>query len=581
MTTGGPAAAGRLSVATRFFRGVRGRLLLLVAIATVPVLGIAGGHAWVNYDRALDTGRQEAIMLREAAAARHGAGLDAMQEMVTGLARREDLLDVAPEACDRALRNLLELFPDRYSNIWLLDAEGRMLCGAVPVPRGQDFSDQGYFQSALVERGYVLGEFTVGTVSGRGVLPAAAPILEPGGQIRGVVAAAAVLEYFVRANRNTAVQQAHNVWLLDRRGTAIPLTGGSDAELPDPALTASLANGEGQTVEGIARDGTPHVWSVAVLEADLRLMIGISSEAVRALAAASLRDRALELSLFVLACLAAIVFGAEIAVARPLRVLAARVRAWAPGQRFDPGTRANDPREVQELGAALASASAVISERETALRAALGQRDLLMAEIHHRVKNNLQIVASLLSMQAGRLSEPRAVAEFGMARDRVQALATLHRHLYLHQSFERIALRPFLEELCRQLSDAMGTQGEEIFHIEIDADDIEIASDQAISLALLVTEAVSNAMRHAFPDGEGGTISVALQREGDRAELRIADDGAGMAPTEEPPQGLGLRLINGFAQHLGGEVEIRQNHGTEIQVRFPLEHRTADPAVSG
>nr|WP_281417435.1 sensor histidine kinase [Plastoroseomonas hellenica] len=204
-----------------------------------------------------------------------------------------------------------------------------------------------------------------------------------------------------------------------------------------------------------------------------------------------------------------------------------------------------------------------------------------MAEIHHRVKNNLQIVASLLSMQAGRLSEPRAVAEFGMARDRVQALATLHRHLYLHQSFERIALRPFLEELCRQLSDAMGTQGEEIFHIEIDADDIEIGSDQAISLALLVTEAVSNAMRHAFPEGEGGTISVALQREGDRAELRIADDGAGMMPAEEPPQGLGLRLINGFAQHLGGEVDIRQNHGTEIRVRFPLEHRTADPALLG
>ncbi|HEY4252786.1 MAG TPA: sensor histidine kinase [Roseomonas sp.] len=542
----------------------------------MPVLGIAGGHAWVNYDRALDAGRQEAIMLREAAAARQGAGLDAMQELITGLARRVELLDAAPEVCDRALRSVLELFPDRYSNIWLMDTEGRLLCSAIPGERGRSFRELSYFQGAIAERSYVLGEFMVGTFSGRGVLPAAAPVIAPGGQVRGVMATAAVLEYFVRANRNTAMQQPHNVWLLDRRGTAIPLTGGSDSELPDPALTASLASGEGQTVEGIARDGTAHVWSVAVLEAELRLMIGISSETVRALAAASLRDRVLELSLFLLACLAAIVFGAEIAVARPLRVLAARVRAWTPGQPFTPDTRINDPREVLELGAALAAASTVIADREMALRAALGQRDLLMAEIHHRVKNNLQIVASLLSMQAGRLSEPRAVAEFGMARDRVQALATLHRHLYLHQSFERIALRPFLEELCRQLSDAMGTQGKEIFHIEIDADDIEIGSDQAISLALLVTEAVSNAMRHAFPDGEGGMISVTLQREGENAELRVADNGAGMAPSEEPPQGLGLRLIHGFTQHLGGEVEIRQESGTEIRVRFPLEPRPAD-----
>jgi two-component sensor histidine kinase len=578
VNAGGPAAAGRPTAATRFFRGVRGRLLLLVAIATVPVLGIAGGHAWVNYDRALDAGRQEAIMLREAAAARHGAGLDAMQELVTGLARRRDLLDATPEECTRTLRGLLDLFPDRYANVWLLDAEGRLRCSAGPVPAGQASAGQGYFQGAVAERAYVLGEFMSGP-SGRSVLPAAAPVIGADGRVLGVVGAAVVLESFVRANRNAAVQQPHQVWLLDRGGTAIPLTGGSERELPDPALTESLATGEAQTIEGIARDGTRHVWSVAVLEAELRLLVGISAEAVRAFAAASLRDRVMELSLFVLACLAAIVFGAEIAVARPLRVLAARVRAWTPGQRFSAETGLNDPREVVELGAALASASAVIADRETALRAALGQRDLLMAEIHHRVKNNLQIVASLLSMQAGRLQEPRAIAEFGMARDRVQALATLHRHLYLHQSFERIALRPFLEELCRQLSDAMGRQGEEIFHIEIEADDIEIGSDQAISLALLVTEAVSNAMRHAFPDGEGGNISVALQRSGDHATLRIADDGAGMTPAGEPPAGLGLKLIHGFAQHLGGEVQIRRDGGTEIRVDFPLEHRMADPAL--
>nr|WP_245211719.1 sensor histidine kinase [Neoroseomonas oryzicola] len=204
-----------------------------------------------------------------------------------------------------------------------------------------------------------------------------------------------------------------------------------------------------------------------------------------------------------------------------------------------------------------------------------------MAEIHHRVKNNLQIVASLLNLQAGRLRSPAAQAEFAVARDRVQALATLHRHLYLHHSFERISLRPFLEELSRQLGDALGSGADSGIAIRIAAEDIELSSDQAISLALLITESVGNAMRYAFPDGLGGTIDISLAVQGDEVLLVICDDGVGLGGTEPNGDGLGLQLIEGFAAHLGGSAEIAGEHGTRIAVRFPIHHRSLEDTLRG
>ena len=234
----------------------------------------------------------------------------------------------------------------------------------------------------------------------------------------------------------------------------------------------------------------------------------------------------------------------------------------------------------------LLAAAGALQEREVALTSALHQRDLLMAEIHHRVKNNLQVVASLLNLQADRLRSQAAKTEFAVARDRVQALATLHRHLYLHQTFERISLRPFLEELSRQLGDALGAGPDSGVDIEIDTEDIEMGSDQAISLALLLTEAVSNAMRHGFPDGREGRIFISLRiDETDTAHLLVEDDGVGLGSTpvdsDNDGDGLGMRLIEGFANHLGGVAEISGEGGTRIAVQFPLHRRNDGEHMRG
>ncbi len=579
MNATGPAAAGlttpqqatqRMVWQRWFVAGVRGRLLSLVFIATIPVLGLAAGQAWLNYDHGRDVAWQTALIIREGAVAHQAAMLETTKELLDGLARRTDLLDAPPEACVAAMQSVLGLFRDRYTNLWLMDGSGRLLCSALPATIGRDLSMTRTWQAPVAARQFALGDFIEGELSGRRVLPVATPMIGADGALQGVVAASVLLDDLAVPSRAQADRATYDAWLVDRRGNALAITGAGTTAMPSVAQLGRLQS-DGLMIEGEAADGTPLLWSTEVLFPDLRMVISVPVGALYAMGASALRERLVELGVFMVVCILAILVGAEASVSRPMRSLAERVRAWAPGQLFRPESRASDPTEVVALDTALARASSVIAEREQALRAAIGQRDLLMAEIHHRVKNNLQIIASLLSMQAARLEDPRANLELGIARDRVQALATLHRHLYLDHSYRSIAMRPFLEELCRQLADAMDVRGDEGITVAVDADCLEIASDSAISLALLVTEAVSNALRHGFPDGRRGRIAVSFRLEDDVALLRITDDGVGMATAAEKDTGLGMQLIRGFAQHLGGEAVVTNTQGTEITLRIPLD----------
>jgi two-component sensor histidine kinase len=560
--------------------GVRGRLLGLVAAATIPIAAIAGNNAWNSYQTALSNGLLNVVVLREVSAARHGAAVDALREMVTGLAERGRLLDMTPEACDAQLDSLRSLKPERYSNFWVLDPDGVLVCSGRPAERGRSYADLDYVSQLRRARSFILGDFTIGMISGRAVLPGVAPIVGADGVLRGMVGGSLFLDLFLRSERGDVAAGSQQVWLLDQEGTTLPLGAAMAHALPPPETLQAMLRETHATVQGTARNGSAYAWSLEELGPGLRLLVGLRVEEVQEAAQRALNQRMLELAIFLLACLAAILIGVEAGVARPLRRLAARVREWAPGRPYVPQARGNVPAEVRDLDRALTNAATALQEREAALTAALTQRDLLMADIHHRVKNNLQIVASLLNLQAETLRNGAARREFAVARDRVQALATLHRHLYMNQSFERITLVPFLQELSRQLSDALGAGHENDVAIRIDADDIELGSDEAISLALLLTEAVSNAMRHAFPDGRRGTISIILRVADNEARLDVVDDGIGMADDGEG-DGLGKRLIEGFAQHLGGTAEIRSDSGgTRVCVRFPLVHHEHEPALS-
>ncbi len=288
--------------------------------------------------------------------------------------------------------------------------------------------------------------------------------------------------------------------------------------------------------------------------------------------------------------LAVVVAGVIFLVSRPLARLNRQVGNWQAGEPFDdlPYRTGNIAAswDLRRLAIAFRRATMTLRRQQVRLAAAVDQQELLMQEIHHRVKNNLQIVASLLNLQASRIRQPEARAEFQSARDRVRALATLHRHLYAHGEVHTINMREFLIELCGQLFQAMGEKAGERLQLEIEAPELKMSSDQAVPLALIVTEAVSNAVRYAFPGGRRGRISVHLTADLDHAELEIQDDGvgipAGRVETEAGTRdGIGIRLIRGFARQLGATLEVEERDGTRYKVSMPLRRERIESPVLG
>ncbi len=272
------------------------------------------------------------------------------------------------------------------------------------------------------------------------------------------------------------------------------------------------------------------------------------------------------------------------AVGRPLQLLADAVEHWKGGGPFE-ARNLTLPVEVVHVAQAFSDATKALADHEVQLREATVQQELLMREIHHRVKNNLQIVASLLSLQANRIRLPAARAEFLSARDRVRALGTLHRHLYSEGGLHSINMPIFLSELCRQLFEAMGEREGDRIGLTIEATEVEVSSDQAVPLSLIVTEAVSNAIKYAFPSGRRGQIAVHLGVMSEMAFLSIHDDGVGLPESAEESElgardGLGIQLIRGFARQLGATLEVRHGPGTQYDLRIPLRREAAGAAGS-
>jgi two-component sensor histidine kinase len=229
------------------------------------------------------------------------------------------------------------------------------------------------------------------------------------------------------------------------------------------------------------------------------------------------------------------------------------------------------PREIRDLAHTLDVMADGLVARDHRLRDSITQKDTLMREIHHRVKNNLQVINSLLNLQQRALTDPAARAAMSDTRQRITALALIYRALYQSPDLRRVDLRQFLEELVGQLS---AGEGGRVSHIrtELHADDLEIDPDQLAPLALFAVEAITNARKHAF-DERGGVIEVRFQVGETDAVLEIADNGRGVEPpaAATAAAGVGRTLMSAFARQLRGELEIHggEDEGMTVRLTFP------------
>ena len=231
-----------------------------------------------------------------------------------------------------------------------------------------------------------------------------------------------------------------------------------------------------------------------------------------------------------------------------------------------------NPIETED-GTMVLSAIVDISDRkqkEERIAAALREKNILLGEIHHRVKNNLQVIDSLLDLQSARISDPLVMAMLRDSQNRVRSMALIHQTLYQSSNFAEVDFSQFLDTLVPVLISSYGVDPGRI-RMRLDVSAVLLPIDSAIPCGLIVNELMSNALKHAFPDGRRGEISLHLTEEAGAVLLSFADDGVGIPADRDfdIPLTLGLQLIPLLADQLHGTLDIQRANPTRFILRFP------------
>ena len=207
---------------------------------------------------------------------------------------------------------------------------------------------------------------------------------------------------------------------------------------------------------------------------------------------------------------------------------------------------------------------------EDRIRAQLKEKEVMLKEIYHRVKNNLQIIQSLLSMQARRVKDDRVVQALRESQNRVRSMSLVHERLYRSPDLSEIDFKDYLNRLVAELETSFGVNPDQV-KISLELSDVKLGIGTAIPCGLIVNELVSNALKHAFPNGKAGRIRIGLESaSAGTVRLSVFDDGVGLPEGLDfrSTQSLGLQLVCTLVKQLGGTIELEQEWGTGFRMAF-------------
>jgi two-component sensor histidine kinase len=206
-------------------------------------------------------------------------------------------------------------------------------------------------------------------------------------------------------------------------------------------------------------------------------------------------------------------------------------------------------------------------DAEKQLTKSMGEKDVLLREVHHRVKNNLQIIISLLNLQSRYITDETTRSAFRESQNRVRAMALVHEKLYQSTDLAKLDLGNYLRFLGDNLFQFLGMKGKGIT-LTMDIRDIFLAIDTAIPFGLMINELISNSLKYAFPGGRKGEISLAIQREDHTLSILYKDNGVGIPEDFDwrNANSLGLRLVITLADQLDGTIELDRSSGTAFTI---------------
>jgi two-component sensor histidine kinase len=220
-------------------------------------------------------------------------------------------------------------------------------------------------------------------------------------------------------------------------------------------------------------------------------------------------------------------------------------------------------------------------ESEEQLRLLVDEKQMLLKEVHHRVKNNLQVISSLLKLQAESIPDTETRTALLASQGRVSSMAMVHEMFYQSGDLQRVDLAPFLRNLAAYLRSAYDLETRSV-EVRVDTDTVRVNLDTAIRVGLVVNELVTNALKHAFPGHDTpGLLEISMDIESDSAELVVADNGCGLPESVDwdSTNTLGLQLVKNLARQLCGTIRLETANGTAFHLRFPLQPKVETPTA--
>lgn len=225
-----------------------------------------------------------------------------------------------------------------------------------------------------------------------------------------------------------------------------------------------------------------------------------------------------------------------------------------------------------DAGMIVVSAIRDITERKSAeneLKQSVREKEILLKEVHHRVKNNLQIISSLLNFQSDVIADANARTVFQDTRARIKSIALVHERLYQSNDLTNIDFADYVQGLADDFFASYGIQRERIT-LELDIQPLALDVDSIINCGLIIGELLSNALKYAFPHDRRGSIRISLRTLNERFQLVVADDGVGLPPERRSLESasLGFKLVKGLVKELGGSVEVQGPPGSQFSILF-------------
>ena len=546
---------------------LRRRLLLIVTIALIPIVVVSLFQGVERVQRDVDDVRAQLTQSARSTAETYQNVFSSGEQIMRAVGSIADVRAMTGN-CDSIMADTM-VGVSYFTNLSRVNAAGTIMCSAMVMAKNVNIRDVPVFQQAQKTNAMVVSTLLKSRATGQDVIGSELALHKADGSFDGTVAITLDLHWFDYLLKQQSIPPGAVLAVFDRNGVVLASNNPAVASaFTEAALTAGTPNGPSLNTRD--KDGQAWRFALAPLVGN-NIFVAYGEQESRLFGQTYLHvgiDFLLPIFMILFAW-GAIWIGTNRQVTHWINYLRRIASAYRSGHYAIRPDLTGAPAEFQSLGDAMSDMAENIQDRDRRLRDAVNLKSTLIREIHHRVKNNLQIVMSLLSIQANQVKDAGAREALMQAQTRINALALVHRILNELEDQSTLDLKQLLEELSRQIAEGMGETDH--VRIEVDVPHMVVSSGIAVALALFTVEALTNIYKHAYPIKASGIIRVSLKPDAPgKLRLAIADDGVGFR-MDETGKSVGSRLIRTFGAQLGGVATVtsEEGRGTVVSLVFP------------